>query len=69
MLKILERPIIKRFNETDWEFINPESYDNEIVADEFWKAAEILEKMQLWDWNSIIDNKVRFTKSVMITNP
>ena len=43
MLKTLERPIIKRFNETDWEFINPESYDNEIVADEFWKALEILD--------------------------
>ncbi|MFV8351722.1 tetratricopeptide repeat protein [Flavobacterium sp. XS2P14] len=43
MLKTLERPIIKRFNETDWEFINPESYDNEIVADEFWKAVEILD--------------------------
>lgn len=43
MLKTLERPIIKRFNETDWEFINPESYDNEIVADELWKAVEILD--------------------------
>jgi hypothetical protein len=43
MLKTLERPIIKRFNDTDWEFINPESYDNEIVADEFWKAVEILD--------------------------
>lgn len=43
MLKALERPIIKRFNETDWEFINPESYDNEIVADEFWKATEMLD--------------------------
>ena len=43
MLKTLERPIIKRFNETDWEFINPESYDNEIVADEFWKAVEMLD--------------------------
>lgn len=43
MLKILERPTLRKFNETDWEFVNPESYNNEIVAGEFWEAIDLLE--------------------------
>lgn len=37
--------------------------------DEIFSKDFLLEKMQLWDWDSIIDNNVRFTKSVLITNP
>jgi 8-oxo-dGTP diphosphatase len=37
--------------------------------DEIFSKDFLLEKMQLWDWNSIIDNKIRFTKSVILNNP
>ncbi len=43
MLKTLERPIVRKLNEIDWEFVNPDSYDNEIVAGEFWEAIDLLE--------------------------
>jgi 8-oxo-dGTP diphosphatase len=37
--------------------------------EEIFSRDFLLEKMQLWDWDSIIDHKVRFTKSVIINNP
>jgi 8-oxo-dGTP diphosphatase len=37
---------------------------NKIFSKDF-----LLEKMQLWNWDSIIDNKIIFTKSVVKTNP
>lgn len=43
MFESKEKPILRRFNETDWELIHPESFDNETVSDEFWKAVEILD--------------------------
>jgi 8-oxo-dGTP diphosphatase len=36
--------------------------------DEIFTGDFLLDKMQLWDWDSIIDNKVKFTKSVIISN-
>lgn len=34
--------------------------------DEIFSKDFLLEKMQFWDWDSIIDNKIRFTKAVTI---
>ena len=36
---------------------------NEIFSKDF-----LLEKMQLWNWDSIIDNEIIFTKSAIISN-
>ena len=37
---------------------------NKIFSKDF-----LLEKMQLWNWDSIVDNEIIFTKPVIISKP
>lgn len=43
MLKKLEKPIVQKYNDNNWEFVYPQSIDNEKVNDEFWNAVELLD--------------------------
>lgn len=47
MLDTLEKPIVQKYNENNWEFIFPPSIDNEKLSDEFWNAVAYLDNNDL----------------------
>ncbi|MNX52294.1 hypothetical protein D3C86_829730 [compost metagenome] len=61
MLNKLEKPIVQKYYDNNWEFIYPQSIDNEKVSDEFWYAVELL------DNNDLIAEKI--LKKLIATHP
>ncbi|OJV50987.1 MAG: hypothetical protein BGO31_11000 [Bacteroidetes bacterium 43-16] len=43
MIKNTEKPFFRKFNDTDWEFVYPESLQDETLSDTFWNAVDLLD--------------------------